>query len=90
MKESVSCYETSIVINPYLKIVNATIEKFTLKIGQQEVSLSQDEFYIPYNIDYENCASIKIGQFESKKMYEFNPFKNKAKDLLKIEMSTAT
>lgn len=75
------CYETSVILNPFLKIVNATIENFTVKIGGKSSLLKSDEFVVPLHIDFETSATLSVGSDE-KVMHTINPFKNKKRDLL--------
>jgi len=74
------------MVNPFIKVVNATIEPCYLRIGIEKIKLLPDETLIARNVDEISACSIRVG-FDGKKMPEFNPFKNKIRELLKVEVN---
>jgi len=58
---STFCFETSIIINPFVRILNATIEDLFVSVGKESIQLKPDDSFIPYYSELESCETIKLG-----------------------------
>ncbi|KAL4483457.1 hypothetical protein ABPG73_001006, partial [Tetrahymena malaccensis] len=88
-KSQMYCYETSIVLNPFLRIINQTIQDIQIVVGDQDQKLAPGETLIPFNVDFVKAQSILIYKEPSNKI-EFNPFTKKLKDFVKLEPSQSS
>ncbi|KAL4464468.1 hypothetical protein ABPG72_021161 [Tetrahymena utriculariae] len=88
-KSQMYCYETSIILNPFLRIINQAIQDIQIIVGDQDKKLAPGETFIPFNVDFVKAQSILVYKEPSNKI-EFNPFTKKLKDFVKLEPSQSS
>ncbi|EGR32997.1 PH domain protein [Ichthyophthirius multifiliis] len=62
------CYDTILVVNPVLKITNATVLNFQIQIGDQQIKkvLFMDQSVIPYKVKWSQQVQLSIKKYDQK------------------------